>query len=270
MLDQILHSPLHVGIEVPFILLVLVFLEAVLSADNAIALAAISQRLEDEKLQRRALNLGLVVAYVLRISLILTATWVTKFWQFQVLGAIYLLWLVLQYFWSASDSEEQEHHAHRLDSLWQAIPTIALTDLAFSLDSVTTVIAVSQEIWLVLVGATIGIITLRFMAGLFIRWLDEYVRLEAAGYLTVLLVGLRLLARVINQDLLPPEWVMISVIAVIFLWGFSKRTPVERRAGEAGEAGETGGAEEAEGQGEAERRLLWQGEALTKKEELGR
>ncbi|MBV9388088.1 MAG: hypothetical protein JOZ78_16830 [Chroococcidiopsidaceae cyanobacterium CP_BM_ER_R8_30] len=249
MLDQILDSPLHVGIEVPFVLLVLVLLEAVLSADNAIALAAIAQRLEDDKLQRQALNLGLVVAYVLRISLILTVTWVTRFWQFQVLGAIYLLWLVLQYFLSSSDSDEQEHHAHRLDSLWQAIPTIALTDLAFSLDSVTTVIAVSQETWIVLVGATIGIITLRFMAGLFIRWLDEYIRLEAAGYLTVLLVGLRLLARVINPDLLPPEWVMISAIAVIFVWGFSKRTPVDEGAGEVGEAGGAGGVGEAGGAG---------------------
>ena len=68
MVDQILDSPLHVGVEAPLVLLVLVFLEAVLSADNAIALAAIAQGLEDTKLQRQALNLGLVVAYVLRIS----------------------------------------------------------------------------------------------------------------------------------------------------------------------------------------------------------
>ena len=98
------------------------------------------------------------------------------------MGAAYLLWLVFQYF-TSNDSEGNEHHGPRFDSLWQAIPTIALTDLAFSLDSVTTAIAVSQETWLVLTGATIGVITLRFMTGLFIRWLDEYVHLEDAGYL---------------------------------------------------------------------------------------
>jgi len=246
MLDQLLDSPLHVGIETPLVLLVLIFLEAVLSADNAIALAAIAQRLEDDKLQRQALNLGLIVAYVLRMSLILTATWVTKFWQFQIAGAAYLLWLVFQYF-TSGDSEGQEHHGPQFDSLWQAIPVIALTDLAFSLDSVTTAIAVSQETWLVLTGATIGIITLRFMAGLFIRWLDEYINLETAGYLTVLLVGLRLLLRVINQDVLPPEWVMISAIALIFLWGFSQRTPAEEKRALSG----AGGAGEAKEQKEA-------------------
>lgn len=222
MLDQVLNSPFNQGIETLLLLVILVGLEAVLSADNAIALAAIAQGLEDSNLQRKALNLGLVVAYVLRMSLILTATWVTKFWQFEVLGAAYLLWLTFQYFASKEDDENQ-HHGPRFDSLWQAIPMIAFTDLAFSLDSVTTAIAVSKQTWLVLTGATIGIITLRFMAGLFIRWLDEFVHLGDAGYITVGLVGVRLLLRAINEDLVPPEWLMISVIALIFLWGFSKR-----------------------------------------------
>ena len=234
MLD-FLDLPLNIGIETPLVLLVLVALEAVLSADNAIALAAIAQGLEDSKLQRRALNLGLVVAYVLRMSLILTATWVIKFWQFNLLGAVYLLWLVFQYF-TSRESDGHEHHGPHFNSLWQAIPMIALTDLAFSLDSVTTAIAVSQETWLVVTGATIGIIALRFMAGWFILWLDQYVHLEDAGYFTVALVGLRLLVRVINPDILPPEWVMVSAIALIFLWGFSERklvdAPVESAEGE--------------------------------------
>ena len=223
MLDRILDSPFHIGLETPVILLVLVVLEAVLSADNAIALAAIAQGLENSDLQRRALNVGLVVAYILRITLILTATWVVQYWQFELLGAAYLLWLVFQYF-TSNDGENDEHHGPRFSGLWQAVPTIALTDVAFSLDSVTTAIAVSNQTWLVLVGGTIGVITLRFMAGLFIRWLDEYVHLEDAGYVTVGLVGLRLLVRAINQDLVPPEWLMISLIALVFAWGFSQRT----------------------------------------------
>ncbi|OWY65597.1 hypothetical protein B7486_41025 [cyanobacterium TDX16] len=222
MIDEILNSPYHASIETAAVLTILIFLEAVLSADNAIALAAIAQGLENKKLERQALNLGLVVAFVLRIALILTATWVQQYWQFELLGALYLLWLVFQHFTSAED-EDHLHHGPRFQALWQAIPIIAFTDLAFSLDSVTTAIAVSQERWLVLTGATVGIITLRFMAGLFIRWLDEFTHLEDAGYITVALVGLRLLLRVANDALVPPEWLMITAIALLFLWGFSKR-----------------------------------------------
>jgi YkoY family integral membrane protein len=224
MLDQIFnYLHFHFSVEAPIVLLILVLLEAVLSADNAIALAAIAQGLEDKKLEREALNIGLVVAYVLRITLLLTATWVQKFWQFELLGAVYLLWLVFQHF-TSEENEDHLHHGPRFSSLLQVIPVIALTDLAFSLDSVTTAIGVSNETWLVLTGTTIGIITLRFMAGLFIRWLDEYVHLEDAGYITVALVGLRLLLKVVNEAFVPPQWIMITAIGVILAWGFSKRT----------------------------------------------
>lgn len=226
MLDQIFNLPFDFGVEAPLVLLILIGLEAVLSADNAIALAAIAQGLEDPQLQRRALNFGLVAAYVLRITLILTATWIVQFWQFELLGAAYLLWLVYQHFTSATEEDDQ-HHGPRFTSLWQTIPLIAVTDLAFSLDSVTTAIAISDQTWLVITGGTIGVITLRFMAGLFIRWLKEYVHLEDAGYITVGFVGLRLLVRAVRPELVPPEWIMIAAIAVVFLWGFSKRTDSE-------------------------------------------
>lgn len=226
MLDQVLNSPLDIGIEVPLLLIVLVALEAVLSADNAIALAAIARCLEDSQLQRRALNFGLLAAYFLRITLILSATWIVQFWQFELLGAAYLLWLVFEYFTSDED-EQHQHHGPKFDSLWQAVPLIAVTDLAFSLDSVTTAIAISDQIWLIIAGGTIGVITLRFMAELFIRWLKEYVHLEDAGYITVGFVGLRLLVRAIKPEWVPPELLMIVAIALVFSWGFSKRSKSE-------------------------------------------
>lgn len=225
MLDQFLDFYPSFGIDAFFLLVILVALESVLSADNAIALASISKGLQDEKMQRQALNFGLLIAFVLRMALILTATWVIKFWQFELMGAAYLLWLVFQHF-NSDEGSEGEHHGPRFATVWQAIPMIAFTDLAFSLDSVTTAIAVSDQTWLVLTGATIGIITLRFMAGLFIRWLNEFLHLEDAGYITVGFVGLRLLLKVVNDSLVPPEWLMISAIALLFVWGFSKRTPI--------------------------------------------
>lgn len=226
MLDQLLEYSPNFGLDTLVLLPVLIALETVLSADNAIALAAIAQGLDGHQLQRRALNFGLVIAFCLRVILILTATWVLRFWQFEFLGAIYLLWLVYQHFGSSDDKEEkvgEHHHRPRFDSVLQAIPMIALTDLAFSLDSVTTAIAISRETWLVITGGLIGVITLRFMAGLFIRWLDEFTHLEDAGFVTVAFVGLRLLIRVINPNLVPPQWLMVIAITLLFIWGFSKR-----------------------------------------------
>lgn len=226
MLDQILHPSIDFGIDTVFILIILVGLEAVLSADNAIALASIAQGLKDEKQQNYALNIGLLMAYILRITLIVTATWVIKYWQFSLLGGLYLLWLTFQYF--VNNEDDNEHNSKlNFSGLWQAIPMIAFTDLAFSLDSVTTAIAVADEIWLIIAGGTIGVIALRFLAQLFITWIEEFTHLQDAGFITVGLVGLRLIVKVIDPNIVPPEWLMISVILGMFAWGFSKKNEVE-------------------------------------------
>ncbi|MGG6296941.1 TerC family protein [Leptolyngbya sp. AN02str] len=245
MLDALLDWSPNLGVDTLLLLLVLIALEAVLSADNAIALAAIARGLETPKQQQQALNLGLLVAFLLRMLLIVTATWVIKYWQFELAGAFYLLWLVFKYFTSDDSNDgEGHHHGPRFTSLWQSIPVIAFTDLAFSLDSVTTAIALSDELWLILTGGTIGIITLRLMAGLFIRWLKEYTHLEDAGYVTVGLVGLRLLLRVVQPEFVPPEWIMISAIAILFTWGFSKRNELDEPVPATGVADAMGDATE--------------------------
>ena len=215
-LDNVLEFSRNIELNLLVLLPILIALEAVLSADNAIALASISCGLEDPKLQNKALNIGLFLAFILRVILIITATWVIQYWQFELLGALYLLWLVFRYFVNKSKENNSEEEV-LYKSFWQVLPLIAITDLAFSLDSVT------DRAWLVITGATIGIIILRFMASLFIKWLKEYVHLETAGYLTVGLVGLRLLMRVIDSALVPPEWLMVVLTLSLFAWGFSQR-----------------------------------------------
>jgi YkoY family integral membrane protein len=214
--------------EVIPILGVLILLEAILSADNAIALAAIVRSLPDPKQEEWALRYGLIGAFVLRVVLIFTATWVIKYWQFELAGSVYLLWLSGKFFLEKSQAGHDTQHPVRMaDKLWQVVALVSLTDLAFSLDSVTAAVAVAQETWLVLIGGVAGIITLRFLAGLFIKWLAEFTHLESAGYLIVLLVGLRLFIKVFSDSLVPPEWLMLTCIGLVFIWGFSKREPVD-------------------------------------------
>ena len=214
--------------EVIPILGVLILLEAILSADNAIALAAIVRSLPDPKQEEWALRYGLIGAFVLRVVLIFTATWVIKYWQFELAGSVYLLWLSGKFFLEKSQAGHDTQHPVRMaDKLWQVVALVSLTDLAFSLDSVTAAVAVAQETWLVLIGGVAGIIALRFLAGLFIKWLAEFTHLESAGYLIVLLVGLRLFIKVFSDCLVPPEWLMLTCIGLVFIWGFSKREPVD-------------------------------------------
>ena len=92
--------------EVLALLPVLVVLELVLSADNAVALAAIARRCRGQDRERFALNIGIALALVLRIGLILVAQWVLQNPVVQTLAAAYLLWLFLDHVRSRSSDQE--------------------------------------------------------------------------------------------------------------------------------------------------------------------
>jgi YkoY family integral membrane protein len=213
--------------EVLLLLPVLVGLEVVLSADNAIALAAIAKGLKNPDQQKQALNLGLVFALIFRVGLILISRWVLGFRPLMAAGAAYLLWLCGQHFISNKSEEEETNQAttaFRVDKkLATTAISIALTDLAFSLDSVAAAVAVSDKLWLVITGGVIGVVALRLSSNLFISMLNNFPRLESAGYLAVGLVGLQLLTRVIFPNIELPQWLLLSLVSILFLWGFTNR-----------------------------------------------
>jgi hypothetical protein len=85
------------------------------------------------------------------------------------------------------------HHA----GLGSIVATLALTDLAFSLDSVAAAVAVSDRLWLVMAGGVIGVIALRLTAArdapkrllVLVRDVDKQVHPSPDDF-TVLLVEL--------------------------------------------------------------------------------
>src|SRR3954466_9191549 len=72
--------------------LMLVFLEGLLSADNALVLAVMVRHLPKGQ-QKRALRYGIWGAFVFRLIAILLASYLLAFWHFKVVGGLYLLYL---------------------------------------------------------------------------------------------------------------------------------------------------------------------------------
>ena len=75
----------------------LIVLEVILSADNALILGVLVQRLPVH-LRRKALFYGILGAYILRGLALLFASLVIQLWWAQALGAAYLLYIALKHF----------------------------------------------------------------------------------------------------------------------------------------------------------------------------
>ncbi len=174
----------------------LVVLEALLSADNALVLAILVRHLSPTD-KKKALFYGLAGAFALRTAAILLAAYIISFWWLQLIGAAYLIYLPVKHF--AAMRNPAKHTEKDGMAFWPTVIYLNLVDTAFALDSVIVAVAVvdtvrhSDKLWVVIAGAVIGIVLLRFAASAFVRVLEKYPRLDHVAYALVGWAGLKLL-----------------------------------------------------------------------------
>ncbi|MBA4419679.1 MAG: tellurium resistance protein TerC [Anaerolinea sp.] len=200
------------------IILQLIFLEGILSIDNAAVLGAMVVHLPDDRpitwptglrklgwklhkflgYQRTAaLRVGLLGAYLGRGLMLLIASFVINNPWLKLVGAIYLIKLACDNLGRPGAGEtEEEAHVHHLEkrNFWSVVLTIEVTDLVFSLDNVVVAVTLSDQLWVVLLGVGIGILMMRFAAGLFSYAVEREPVLKNAAYILVFNIGIELLA----------------------------------------------------------------------------
>lgn len=173
---------------------ILILLEGLLSADNALVLAIMVKHLPD-KLRQKALLYGLGGAFVFRGIALLAASWIIKLWWLQLIGAAYLLFITIKHF-VLHKKEEDEVKERKQMGFWQTVLLVELTDIAFAIDSVVAAVGMikgEDKLWVAYAGALIGVILLRWAAGVFTKLLDRYPAIEHVAYGLVGWVGVKLL-----------------------------------------------------------------------------
>ena len=74
----------------------------------------------------------------------------------------------------------------------ETVLRVELMDLAFSLDNVVAAVSLSDKLWVVMVGVAIGILTMRFAAGIFSFLVVREPVLKWAAYVLVFNIGIEL------------------------------------------------------------------------------
>ena len=215
--------------EILTLLPILIILELLLSADNAIALASLTKSLDSPLLRSKALNIGITISLLFRIFLILLSNILLKFIIIRIFAGLYLIYLFISNVFLSSESDIQDSGNDNKNNNFKFLKIVALlslTDLAFSIDSITTAVAISDQYILIIFGAIIGVLALRFTSGIFLSLLEKFLRLETAGYIAILIVGIKLLLNTLITETILPDYYFYILILISFIWGFSKRDQI--------------------------------------------
>ncbi|MFB5663865.1 TerC family protein [Alteribacillus sp. HJP-4] len=251
-------------LEYGWVLIVLILLEGILAADNALVLAIMVKKLP-EKQRKKALFYGLAGAFVFRFASLFTISFLIDVWQVQAIGALYLLFMAINHIVRKFYFKKEEDKAEKLEaelqqkeasrkSFWTTVLKVEVADVAFAVDSILAAVALAVTLpntplpaiggmdggkfLVILTGGLIGVVIMRFAATLFVKLLHKRPGLEIAAFVIVGWVGVKLAVYTLAHPALGiiPEdfahstlWKTTFYIVLVLIaasgWFLSKKEP---------------------------------------------
>jgi YjbE family integral membrane protein len=132
----------------------IVWIDLLLSGDNAIVIALACRNLPAEQ-RRIGMLLGAGAAIGLRIIFALMITFLLGIPFLKIVGGLLLLWIGVKL---AMGEDEAHESVEGSSQLWGAVRTIAIADAVMSLDNVLAISAASHgNVWLFIFGLLLSI-----------------------------------------------------------------------------------------------------------------
>lgn len=236
----------------------LVVLEGLLSADNALVMAIMVLGLPKEQHQK-ALRYGLIGGFAFRTIATVLAQYLMRVVWVKLAGGLYLLYLTYTHFRQSGHGSDEKgppaaKAAFGLSAFWATVVRVELVNLAFSIDSILVAVAVSDKLWVVVLGGILGIVAMRIVAGQLIELIKKYPALVDGAFIIIAWVGIKLVVEYLHNihviSFGIPQWLSIGLIAVIFIASYLYARKVGPVEGFGEEAEKTLGASaEAEKEG---------------------
>ena len=204
----------------------LVIIEGLLSADNALVLAILVLGLPKHE-QRKALRYGILGAFFFRIVAIFLAVHLMQVAFVKLVGAGYLFWLTYSHFFGREEGEDRSTIKPAvawmgLSPFWGTVVKVELTDVVFAVDSILVAVAMSKKIWVIISGGILGIIAMRLVIGQLLRVVRRYPALVDGAFIIIGWVAIKLLIEYLGPhgiqvtELEINKWFSMTLIVVIF------------------------------------------------------
>jgi YkoY family integral membrane protein len=211
----------------------LVALEGLLSADNAMVLAVLVLGLP-KKDQRQALRYGIIGAFAFRALATLLAVYLIQLGWVKLVGAGYLLYLSYRHFFRPGGSDARRTPPPAapwlgLSAFWATVVKVELTDIVFAIDSILVAVAMSPKLWVILTGGILGIVMMRLVIGQLLSLVERYPPLVDGAFIIIAWVGIKLIVEYLHVEgfigFEIPKWLSLGLIVVIFAasWWYARR-----------------------------------------------
>ena len=202
----------------------LIALEGLLSADNAMVLAVLVLSLPRHQ-QQKALRYGILGAFAFRFTATVFAAYMIEVVWVQLLGALYLMYLPIQHFFGHGDAEQRRsvkpaRPMMGLSAFWATVVKVELTDIVFAIDSILVAVAMSDKLWVIVTGGLLGIVAMRLVIGQLLALVQRYPALVDGAFIIIAWVGIKLLLEYLHNihwiEFVIPKWISLGLIVVIF------------------------------------------------------
>ncbi|MGP4082069.1 TerC family protein [Pseudalkalibacillus sp. R45] len=200
-------------LEYAWTLLILIGLEGLLSADNALVMAVMVKHLP-KKQRKKALFYGILGAFIFRFTALFAISFLVNVWQIQALGAAYLMFIGLKHIYKQHRIKNEGHEEEKTEEkvstkgFWKTVIQVELADIAFAVDSILAAVALALalpgtplpkiggmdggQFAVIFLGGLIGLLLIRTAATYISKVLKKRPGLETAAYLIVTWVGVKL------------------------------------------------------------------------------
>jgi YkoY family integral membrane protein len=202
----------------------LIVLEGLLSADNALVMAIMVLGLPKREHQA-ALRYGLIGGFAFRILATLLAASLIRVGWVRLVGGLYLLYLTYTHFFRHEHGENRREAPKArgwlgLSPFWATVARVELVNLAFSIDSILVAVAMSPKLWVVVTGGILGIVAMRVVVGQLIALVQRYPALVDGAFIIIAWVGVKLCWEYFHDagyvHLEIPQWFSLGLIVLIF------------------------------------------------------
>lgn len=217
----------------------LTLLEVVLGIDNIVFISILSGKLPQHQ-QKKAQQLGLALAMIMRVGLLFSLTWVMSLTEplfnlgtmigltdpdfisnlaisgrdlILLIGGLFLIYKSTTEIHHKLEGEEESSTNIKVHSFAGTIVQILILDLVFSLDSVITAVGMSDDIEIMIAAVIIAVIVMMISATTISNFVNKHPTVKMLALSFLLLIGVSLLAEGLDQH--------ISKGYIYFAMGFS-------------------------------------------------